>query len=232
MRDRKRAIYALIALGLGFLAGAFFSYKGNSDFVNGSVRTSGEVVALVKSGSRNSTAYRPEVVFRTAQGEVIDFISATGSSPPAYSKGEKVEVLYRVDDPHRAKIAGFFSLWGSTSILAFFGGFLFLFGTAVLLLPLLQGGWGAYMRKRGRPLETEFQGMETNESLSVLGRHPLRVLSSWRDPLTSERRVFRSGLLWSRPDEGIKERPIIVFIDEKRANRYFMDLSSLPKAED
>ncbi|MFE0100699.1 DUF3592 domain-containing protein [Streptomyces sp. NPDC059009] len=49
------------------------------------------------------------------------FRSPTGSNPPSYERGDRVEVLYRADSPEDARINGFASLW---------------------LLPLIFGGIG------------------------------------------------------------------------------------------
>jgi hypothetical protein len=63
----------------------------------------------------------PVVEFTSADGTQRKFEDSTGSKPPAYEVGERVEVLYRADSPEDAKINSFSSLW---------------------LLPLIFGGLG------------------------------------------------------------------------------------------
>jgi hypothetical protein len=61
------------------------------------------------------------VEFTSADGTHRTFRSSTGTNPPSYEEGERVEVLYRADSPEDAEIDGFASLW---------------------LLPLIFGGIG------------------------------------------------------------------------------------------
>ncbi|MFJ9173588.1 DUF3592 domain-containing protein [Streptomyces sp. NPDC102360] len=88
----------------------------------GEIRTSG------KSRHRDEPAAYPVVEFATADGVRRTFHSSTGSNPPAYEQGERVEVLYRADSPQDAKIDGFLSLW---------------------LLPLIFGGIGLFVAAIG-----------------------------------------------------------------------------------
>ncbi|WP_455753857.1 DUF3592 domain-containing protein [Streptomyces griseorubiginosus] len=74
-----------------------------------------------RSRSRNGPAAHPVVEFTSADGTARTFRSSTGSNPPSYDKGDRVEVLYRADSPDDARINGFAYLW---------------------LLPLILGGIG------------------------------------------------------------------------------------------
>ncbi|MGY0022808.1 DUF3592 domain-containing protein [Streptomyces sp. cg35] len=53
----------------------------------------------------------PVVLFTPAGGESVTFRSSAGSNPPAYDVGDRVDVLYRADDPEDAQIDGFLSMW-------------------------------------------------------------------------------------------------------------------------
>ncbi|KPI10207.1 Protein of unknown function DUF3592 [Actinobacteria bacterium OK074] len=79
------------------------------------------------SGSHEPSAY-PVVEFTAADGTSTTFRDSTGSNPPAYERGERVEVLYRADSPEDARINGFLSLW---------------------LLPLVFGGVGLVIAGAG-----------------------------------------------------------------------------------
>ena len=69
----------------------------------------------------------PMVDFTSADGKRREFQDSTGSNPPSYDVGDRVEVLYRADDPGNARINGFLSLW---------------------LLPLIFSGVGEWVRSR------------------------------------------------------------------------------------
>ncbi|GAB1333530.1 hypothetical protein ACE1SV_01200 [Streptomyces sp. E-15] len=63
-----------------------------------------------RRGNDAPVAY-PVVEFTPADGTHRTFEGSTGSNPPAYERGERVEVLYRADSPGDARIDGFASLW-------------------------------------------------------------------------------------------------------------------------
>ncbi|AZS76860.1 hypothetical protein DDE74_35255 [Streptomyces lydicus] len=55
-------------------------------------------------GEDHPPAAYPVVEFTSADGMPRRFQSSTGSNPPSYEKGERVEVLYRADSPEDARI--------------------------------------------------------------------------------------------------------------------------------
>ncbi|MFI8962166.1 DUF3592 domain-containing protein [Streptomyces sp. NPDC053493] len=129
-RARRWVAGGLIAFGALFsgiglvLAGVSVSYLTDGE------RAPGTVVALEweehGGGSRkgrtgDEPVAHPVVAFTPAGGSPTRFREFTGSNPPAYEVGERVEVLYRPDSPEDARIDGFAALW---------------------LLPLIFGGIG------------------------------------------------------------------------------------------
>ncbi|MFP4004883.1 MAG: DUF3592 domain-containing protein [Alphaproteobacteria bacterium] len=67
----------------------------------------GVVVELEQETSGRSTAepaYFPVVTFESRDGQAVTFRHRTGTNPPAYEKGETVEVVYFPDDPGKALI--------------------------------------------------------------------------------------------------------------------------------
>ena len=79
-------------MGLCMLGGALLLYQQTDAFVSKAIKTEGTVVNLVRSTSGSGMNYIPVVHFSGRNGESIIFISSTGSNPPGYAKGEKVEV--------------------------------------------------------------------------------------------------------------------------------------------
>jgi hypothetical protein len=115
-------VFGVIAFGAVFLviglilAGMSVSLLANAE------RARGTVVALEwrdddnngvsrKARVNDKPAAYPVVEFTSADGTPRTFRSSTGSNPPSYEKGERVEVLYRADSPEDAQINGFASLW-------------------------------------------------------------------------------------------------------------------------
>ncbi len=112
-------------VGICLLIGDLFAYRSTAEFLNNSEKTTGIVTGLKQrrsSGSRSSsTLYAPVVKYKTVGAGEFEFTSSTASSPPAYSIGESVEVMYDKRDPASAEINSFFSLWLAVSVLTFLG---------------------------------------------------------------------------------------------------------------
>lgn len=111
------------AIGLGIFFGSLLLYQNTSSFLAEASPATGKVIELHRFKSKNSDihVYRPVIRFRTSTRKKIVFIASSGSNPPAYSKGEKLEVLYLPSRPREAIISGFFSVWGDTLILVIMG---------------------------------------------------------------------------------------------------------------
>lgn len=226
----KALRYILLFIGLGLLAGAVFWQQSTQSFIGKAARAEGTVTDLVRSRSSDSTTYKPVVQFTSDRGERIEFISSVGSNPPSYAKGEKVEVLYLADNPRDAKINGFFSLWGGPLIVGGIGLALLLAGGGIVLVSRLIQRNHEHLKKYGVPVEAVFQSVALNNSISINGRHPFRVLAQWQNPSTSEVHIFESSNLWFDPSPYIKGGPrITVYLDRKNPKKYYVDLSFLPK---
>jgi len=221
--------YAFTIIGIGMLVGATFLYRSTDLFLTEAIKTEGTVVELVRSQSSDSTTYRPVVQFNSQNDQAVEFVSSTGSNPPSYSKGDKIEVLYHSKDPQNAKINDFFSLWGGPVIFGGMGGVFFLVGVGIILVGALKDRKDEYLKKNGMTIETEYQRVELNTALSVNGKHPFRVLTQWQNPLTSELHVFTSNNIWFDPTGYIKTETIKVFIEKGNPKKYYVDLSFLPK---
>ena len=221
--------YTFSFIGLAFLVGAVFAYENTSRFLAHAMRTEGTVIALRPSHSNNSTTYAPVVEYSGESGVKMTFTSSMSSSPPSYSVGEKVEVLYLPTDLTDARINGYMSLWGVSTIIGVLGSVFFLIGAAMFIFPLLQGRKEENLRAQGTAIETDFQSVELNTCMRVNGRHPFRILTQWQNPMTSEIHVFHSQNLWFDPTNYITRKRITVFIEKNNPRKYFVDLSFLPK---
>lgn len=114
----------------------YFTYSHNQKLLARADRAAGTVVEL-RHGGGDST-YRPVVSFQTAQGQAVTFVTSWGTSPPAYSRGDRVTVLYDAAAPEKAEIEGFLSQWLGTLILA---GLTAVFGllSAILMIVAKRG---------------------------------------------------------------------------------------------
>jgi hypothetical protein len=139
-RKRRKAPLWILALfflvGVGVLIGGGFVAKKRSDFLAAAQTASGQVVDFKRrtstSDGKTTTTYYPIVRYRPpGQAQAITFEHDTGSSSPAYHRGERVTVLYAPYDPREAIIdAGWMNWFGS--------GMMILLGTIFALV----GGLG------------------------------------------------------------------------------------------
>ncbi len=128
--------YMFLFISLSLFIGSLFIYRSNSIFVRNALEAEGTVIDLIKKTTtdtshkryREKVHYYPKIRFKDLTGHTFQFESNTGSNPASYSMGEKVTILYLQQDPHKAKIKGFFSLWGVPLILGFIGGIFFMIG--------------------------------------------------------------------------------------------------------
>jgi hypothetical protein len=128
---RRWIVFGVITFGGLFLviglilAGVSISYASSAERAQGTVVSlewsSGHTSTSRRGGGSSGPSAHAVVEFTAADGTARRFEDSTGSSPPAYDVGERVEVLYRADSPEDARINGFVSLW---------------------LLPLIFGGTG------------------------------------------------------------------------------------------
>jgi len=223
--------YAFVVVGLGMVVGAYFIYDYNVSFIESATETEGTVTELVQSRSsdNNSYYYKPVVRFNTSDGQIVEFMSSTGSNPASYSVGEKVTILYLPSDPQNAKIKGYFSLYGAAVIVGGIGSAFFLVGLTFFIVTKLKNKKEKYLEQHGTPIETKFQSVQLNKGFEVNGRHPFQVLTQWQNPSTSEIHIFRSNNIWYDPTQYIGDRSITVFIERNNPNKYFVDVSFLPK---
>jgi hypothetical protein len=98
--------------GIAALVAGVLLLVHTARFVADAERATGTVVDLsVETDADGDEIFHPVVRFVTTESEEIEFVSSTGSVPPAHSPGDLVEVLYDPNDPSDAKLSGFFDLW-------------------------------------------------------------------------------------------------------------------------
>lgn len=216
-------IFAIIGL-VFLLVGGYLACQ-TLLFRMGSVRTTGEVVDLV-----GYEHYKPVVVFETADGQEILFHGSIGSSPPAYVIGERVQVYYQPAEPDGARIGSFSEGWLFAVALLGFGGVFFLVG--VVPMWLMRSGEARLQRLRqsGQKLSVRLTRVERNQSISVNGRHPYRLVSEWQNPQDKKLYVYFSKNLWVDPDPFIPDdRMLDVYVDINNYKKYAMDTSFIPE---
>jgi hypothetical protein len=219
-------------VGIAFLLASAYFYNATREFLHTATTTEGTVVALRERVStdenKKKVSYAPVVTFVTGTGKKFEFLSTAGSNPPAYTVGQKVEVLYLPADPRNARIHDFISLWGIELILGLAGAVILLTGWTAPISPRKKDSENDLPVQRV-PIRTEFQRVTMNKWVSANSSHPYRIVTQWKDPSTSEIHVFQSENIWFDPTGYIKTTHITVYIERDNPEKYVFDLSFLPK---
>jgi hypothetical protein len=220
--------YVFLTIGAIMLAGTFYLYQNQQDFLKKANTVQGTVIELVANRSDNSTTYTPVVAFKTKKGEEITYTSSVSSNPPSYSEGETVEILYDPADPKDASINGFASLWIGCLILGILGTIFFLIGFLMILFAKLKEKKKEYLKDNGKRILTKFDHVQLS-NFKVNGRSPFLIYSQWLNTNTNELHLFKSEDIWFDPTDYIGTEPIKVMIDPANPKKYYMDISFLPK---
>ncbi len=222
---------AFFAIGIIMQIGAIVSYQNTNSFIAKSTKAEGMIIDLVRADSRT---YKPVVRFNAQDGELVEFTSSVGTSPPSYSIGEKVEVRYLSNEPKNAIINDFLTLWLAPLIFSGLGIIFILIGSgfAVSLFFIQQRKRkDEYLKQHGTPIASELQDIQINRNLRINGIHPFRVFTQWQDPNSSEVLIFRSNNIWFDPSDYLQDKKITVFIDQNNPKNYYVDLSFLPEID-
>lgn len=219
-------------IGIGLLAIAGYLFMNTQSFIANAERAEGVVVENIRSRSEDSYTYSPAVEFKTRDGRTVEFVSKLGSGTPAYSVGERVEVLYDVDKPEAAKINAFMDLYFGSVILGIIGGLFCFVMVGIQLFKGLGKKKEAYLLQQGRPVQAKVQGVEKNKSLEMNGRNPYRIIAHWHNASSNSVHVFKSKNIWFNPEDYISREEVTVYVDKSNAKKYHMDISFLPKVVD
>lgn len=222
---------AFMIIGGLMLVAALWFYQHTQQFLQTATQAEGIVVAFVESRQANSKTiqYAPVVRYVAQDGREIEFKSSVSSYPAGYELGEKVPLFYLASEPEKAKLSAYFSLWGGATILGILGAVFFSIGAAIMLFAKHSNRNEAYLKTNGEAIDTEFQHVARNASITVNGAHPYQIFTQWLNPQTSELHIFKSKNLWFDPTKHIKTHKIKVYIQPNNPKKYYLDVSFLPK---
>ena len=110
--------------GLGALVCSGVTAVDSHQIVEGGITAQGEVVSLKRErsrGRRGGGSYYPVFRFTAQDGQEYRVKHNQGSNPPAWTKGEKVELIYLPDNPEKAVPNTFWGKYAVPFFLAIFG---------------------------------------------------------------------------------------------------------------
>ncbi|AEH02277.1 MULTISPECIES: DUF3592 domain-containing protein [unclassified Lacinutrix] len=125
----KYLFIVLGLIGITMLLVAFYKCINTFEFLSKSNETEGEIIEIVSTFNATNTSdqslrvlYKPLIRFYDLKGNPIEFHSPIGSKlPKNYNVGDKITILYNTQDPKKAVIKSFSSLWSESILLGIFG---------------------------------------------------------------------------------------------------------------
>lgn len=256
MSKTKTLLVGIIFLliGVGILTGDFFVIKSTMTFLSNSEKAEGSVIDIVKSRSSDGDyMYRPEISFIDTTGQTITFTSSISSSMPSYQVGEKVSVLYDKSNSQSAKINTFFQLWFGPIIMTVLGVIFFLTGLLILIKQKRKLALKNELLSRGTKISAKVISIETINPARQFDNSALRPLSTlafgsrrsynyrpniqttyqiiaqWLNTTDNQMYIFKSDDLTYNPESVVSGKDIDVYIDPINPQKYYMDISTLPK---
>lgn len=232
----KRAglLFTLIfgLVGLGLLIGAFFAISSTLSFRSISKQAGGVVVDLAESrGDKGETMSKPVVEWTDPAGKRRRFTGSVASSPPSYSRGEKVTVRYDPSHPETARLDSFMENWFAAMILGILGGVFTAIGSGFGIHAWRKKKNREWLEQHGTRVQAKFTGVDYDTSLKVNGRSPWRLTAQWQNPSTGAIHTFRSDAIWFDPGEFVKGETLDVLLNMDKPSMYHIDLAFLPKHE-
>lgn len=117
-------LYKEVEVGVLFIAGGFAFAVGL--LYAGGWWLSQDSIYLLKHGVRTTGTVidfnpAPLVEFTTKDGKIVKHQSNVSSTPPKYSQGDSVKILYDPNEPSRASIDSFDEMWLFASVMGGMG---------------------------------------------------------------------------------------------------------------
>lgn len=217
-----------LVIGLGLLGGSGAIWRNHATFAAHARRTQGTVTDLVfHSSSKGGGTYSPSVEFE-ADGRVIH-ISGSGTSPPAFSRGEQVTVFYPPENPEAGRIDSFSENWLGILIMSGIGLVFALIGGGMIGAAMRTRKVNAWLATNGLRIQAKLENVLYDTSLKVNGRSPWRLICQWQHPVTQKVYVFKSANIWFDPTSFVKRDTLDVLVDMDNPRRYHVDTSFLPQ---
>ncbi len=214
-------IFAAIGIPCLMLSG-YFAYT-TSQKVN-SWETQDGVIAGFNQGNY------PIITFDYG-GKPYEFESSYTSSD--MESEQPVTVFFPPNEPNKAEIKSFFSLWFLPLFLSIFG---IIFGGIGVVGFMVQKNKAdakneLFVLQKGKKLSLPNAKVVWNTSYKVNGVSPFVISVPWLDPISNLMYTFTSDNIWYDPSQVIADKQQIdVYIDQNNPKRYYVDITFLPKS--
>lgn len=85
------------------------------------------------------------------------------------------------------------------------------------------------MQRNGVAIEAKIQSVEVKTNISMNGQSPFVVVCQWLNPMTRQLHTFESENIWFDPTPYIEQDTVTVLVEKDNPEKYYVDISFLPK---
>lgn len=221
-------IFAVIGL-LMLMGGSYFYLSGYSQEKSGIVVT-GQIIDLSVHRSDDGASYCPVVKYTDGQEEYV-MESSYCSSGYRNALGDDIDVIYQPGNPDNAVIHSFGGLYGGAVILLGMGAVFALVGTLPLIIMYLRSKSGQRLLREGMPVKARFSEVILNTTININGRSPFQIVAQMHDTAANTVKLYYSHNIAFDPSPFIDQEFVTVYVDKKNPDKYYMDISFLPKVK-
>ncbi|HGU9771693.1 TPA: DUF3592 domain-containing protein [Morganella morganii] len=221
-------IFAVIGL-LMLMGGSYFYLSGYSQEKSGIVVT-GQIIDLSVHRSDDGASYCPVVKYTDGQEEYV-MESSYCSSGYRNALGDDIDVIYQPGNPDNAVIHSFGGLYGGAVILLGMGAVFALAGTLPLIIMYLRSKSGQRLLREGMPVKARFSEVILNTTININGRSPFQIVAQMHDTAANTVKLYYSHNIAFDPSPFINQEFVTVYVDKKNPDKYYMDISFLPKVK-
>ncbi|MTC71622.1 MULTISPECIES: DUF3592 domain-containing protein [Providencia] len=230
MKIKNIIFTVFLVIGILFLLGTAFSLYSSMNMTKNGVETTGIVTDLDVSVSEDkSKSYFPIIEFTTQDNQKIEFRSSMGSSSYRGSIGQSIDVLYDPTNPHDAVINSFFGIYALSIFCGIFGVVFTLIGGVPFAFGMVGKKKNTRLLREGTPIQVKITGVEENTMIQINKQSPYQILADVHDKSTNTIKRYKSENIYFDPSPYIDRETVTIYLDKNNANKYYMDISFLPK---
>ena len=230
MKQSKTILFLFGLVGIGMLVGGIFFFISTKQFVRTALRTQGTVVDLIlRKNEDGRYTYAPKVTFTANNGDQYTFVSGASANPPAFDRGEIIEVLYLAENPQGAKINTLSTLYSLPLIMGGMGLVFSLIGGIPGFLFLRRKKQIEYLSQYGMRISSKVTKIEYRKNYKINNKSPYRIWAEGTDPRNGAVTTFKSDNIWFNPKKFVQPGDIVeILIHPQKNNVYYMETPFLP----
>ncbi|HAU22533.1 MAG TPA: DUF3592 domain-containing protein [Erythrobacter sp.] len=165
------------------------------------------------------------VEFSDQDGSTRRFVESISSNPPAFSRGEEVEVIYDPWAPEDVMIDSFATRYLFPLAFGGFGSLFALIGGGLIFAWFGRRAIISDLKESGLRISAKFTRCYLDTGTRINGRSPYRVTAQATHPATGKLASFTSDAIWLDLSDVLKGHDVPVIVDPDDPDDHYIDLS-------